>query len=86
LHDVGALFGKQAGKLRLLARFQDQDAIAAEPVSHDRAFSTSWPSFVHPCSQPRLGARAAAVIEQGAPNAILLKAFQAASCPIINMC
>ena len=35
LQHVGALLAEQAGELRLLARFQDQDAIAVEPVSHD---------------------------------------------------
>ena len=32
---VRALLGEQPGELRLLARFQDQDAVAVEPVSHD---------------------------------------------------
>jgi hypothetical protein len=31
------LLSEQAGKLRFLARFQDQDAVAGEPVSHDLA-------------------------------------------------
>jgi hypothetical protein len=35
LQHVGALFGEQAGKLRLLARFQDQDAVTVQSVSHD---------------------------------------------------
>jgi len=34
LQDVGALLGEKAGELRFLARFQDQDAVAVEPVSH----------------------------------------------------
>src|SRR6185369_4612435 len=37
LQHVGALLGEQAGKLRFLARFQDQDAITVQSVSHDRA-------------------------------------------------
>ncbi len=39
LQHVGALLGEQAGELRLLARFQDQDAVAVEPVSHDGALT-----------------------------------------------
>jgi hypothetical protein len=37
LQHLRALFGQQAGKLRLLARFQDQDAVAVQSVSHDLA-------------------------------------------------
>jgi hypothetical protein len=37
LQHVGALLGEQAGKLRLFARFQDQDAVTVQSVSHDRA-------------------------------------------------
>ena len=35
LQHIRALLGEQAGKLRFLARFQDQDAIAVQSVSHD---------------------------------------------------
>jgi hypothetical protein len=35
LQNVGALFGEQAGKLRFLAGFQDQDAVTVQSVSHD---------------------------------------------------
>jgi hypothetical protein len=35
LQHIRALLGEQAGKLRFLARFQDQDAIAIQSVSHD---------------------------------------------------
>ena len=31
LQHVGALLGEQAGELRFLARFQDQDAVAVQP-------------------------------------------------------
>ena len=34
LQHVGALFRQQAGKLRFLAGFQDQNAIAVQSVSH----------------------------------------------------
>ena len=37
LQHVGALLGEQAGKLRFLARFQDQDAVTVQSVSHDLA-------------------------------------------------
>ena len=35
LQDVGALLGEQAGELRFLPGFQDQDAVAVQSVSHD---------------------------------------------------
>ena len=35
LQHIGALLGEQAGKLCLLARLEDQDAVAVQPVSHD---------------------------------------------------
>jgi hypothetical protein len=35
LQHIGALLGEQAGKLRFLARFQDQDAVTGQSVSHD---------------------------------------------------
>jgi hypothetical protein len=35
LQDVCALFGEQAKELRLLARLQDQDAVAGKPMNHD---------------------------------------------------
>ncbi len=35
LQHIRALLGEQPGKLRLLARFQDQDAVAVQSVSHD---------------------------------------------------
>ena len=34
LQYIGALFGQQPRKLGFLARFQDQDAVAAQSVSH----------------------------------------------------
>jgi hypothetical protein len=34
LQHIRALLGEQAGKLRFLVRFQDQDAIAVQSVSH----------------------------------------------------
>jgi hypothetical protein len=37
LQHVRSLFGEQAGKLCFLARFQDQDAVAVQSVSHDIA-------------------------------------------------
>ncbi len=37
LHDIRALLGEQAGKLRFLARFQDQDAVAVQSFSHNLA-------------------------------------------------
>ena len=37
LQHIRALLGEQAGELRLLARFQDQDAVAVQSVSHDAA-------------------------------------------------
>jgi ABC-type oligopeptide transport system ATPase subunit len=39
LQDVCALLGEQAGKLRFLAGFQDQNAIAVQFVSHDLALT-----------------------------------------------
>jgi hypothetical protein len=39
MHDIRALLGKQAGKLRLLARFQDQDTVAVQSVSHGFALT-----------------------------------------------
>jgi len=41
LHDVGALFGEQAGKLRLLARFQDQDAVTVQSLGHGMSLQLS---------------------------------------------
>ena len=35
LQHIGALFRQQAGKLRLLAGFQNQNAIAVQSVRHD---------------------------------------------------
>jgi hypothetical protein len=37
LQDIRALLGEQAGKLRFFPGFQDQDAIAIQPVSHNLA-------------------------------------------------
>ena len=37
LQHVGALISEQARKLRFLARFQDQDAVAVQSVSHGLA-------------------------------------------------
>jgi hypothetical protein len=39
LQHVRALFGEQAGKLRFLARFQDQDAVPVQSVGHDIALT-----------------------------------------------
>ena len=39
LQHVRALFREQTGKLRFLARLQDQDAVAREPVSHGLALT-----------------------------------------------
>ena len=64
LQHVGALFGEQAGKLRFLARFQDQDAVAVQSVSHDLS-SADRPYFVHPDAGFGIGARMLSVIEQG---------------------
>jgi hypothetical protein len=43
LQHVGALFRQQAGKLRLLAGFQDQNAIAVQSVSHILAATVLTP-------------------------------------------
>ena len=40
LQHVRALLGEQTGKLRFLAGFQDQDAVAVQSVSHD--FDLMW--------------------------------------------
>jgi hypothetical protein len=58
------LFGEQAGKLRFLARFQDQDAVAVQSVSHDLS-NADRPYFVHPDAGFGIGARMMSVIEQG---------------------
>ena len=34
LQHIGALLGKELRELRFLARFQDQDAVAVQPISH----------------------------------------------------
>ena len=39
LQHVGALFRQQTGKLRFLAGFQNQNAIAVQSVSHDFALT-----------------------------------------------
>ena len=68
LQHVGALLGEQAGKLRFLARFQDQDAVAVQSVSHDLALKpvSFDPSLWFILSPARgIGARAPPVIEQG---------------------
>jgi hypothetical protein len=46
LQDVRALLGVQPRKLRFLARFQDQDAVAIEPVGHDLAFISTLILFI----------------------------------------
>jgi hypothetical protein len=39
LQYIGALLGEQTGKLRFLARLQDENTIAVQPVSHDFALT-----------------------------------------------
>jgi hypothetical protein len=43
LQHVGALLGEQAGKLRFLASFQDQDTVTVQSVSHDLAPTLGLP-------------------------------------------
>jgi hypothetical protein len=45
LQDVGALVCEQAGELRFLARFEDEDAIAIQSVSHDSASNVHGPDL-----------------------------------------
>ena len=50
LQNIGTLLGEQAGKLRFLARFQDQDAVAVQPVSHDYVLTpVACCLFIMPC-------------------------------------
>ena len=65
LQHVGALLSEQAGELRLFARFQDQDAVAVSR-SAMILLRRGLSRFVHPDSRLMVGARAPAVIEQGA--------------------
>jgi hypothetical protein len=37
LQHIRALLSEQAGKLRFLARFKNQDAVSVQSVSHDLA-------------------------------------------------
>jgi hypothetical protein len=39
LQHIRALLGEQAGKQRFLARFQDENSIAVQSVSHDLALT-----------------------------------------------
>jgi hypothetical protein len=39
LQHLGALFRQQAGKLRFFTRFQDQNAVAVQSVSHHFALT-----------------------------------------------
>jgi hypothetical protein len=52
LQDIRPLFGEQAGELRLLARFQDEDAISVELVGHDPALVFASDLFILTRSRP----------------------------------
>jgi hypothetical protein len=70
LQNVRSLLGKQAGKLRFLARFQDQDPVAAQPFSHDDAPNQHGLIFVQFGLSRGIGARPIPVIEQSRKSSL----------------
>jgi hypothetical protein len=91
LQHVRALLGEQAGKLRLFAGFQDENAIAVQSVSHDLALTRFCSNagrllFVHHDAPTGIGARAFRVIEQAANHRSVLVSRKSSSspCPIIS--
>jgi hypothetical protein len=79
------LLGEQTGKLRFLARFQDQDAVTVQSVSHDIALTPfAFCLFILPVAG--IGAMALRVIEQGRKSLFHpdLNCNQAPPCQTIN--